>query len=279
MWNIEWSKLSARIAALLEAATYFVRTVGTGEGDTSNMTNELLRNAKETVDRIKTFSNNHGPQIPESAREALDRFVTLYNGQFPNTSGGLPATQGALTLLASFRGEFNYLVNDAEAVGRSLVVRAFTHLQRSIVADAVIRERWKVAFDQGETACERLGAAHFLLHGVWAFKASATGERTDLVFGVPLIVTNEVRTAADTLVLTEWKVVKHKSEMASQADQALKQARRYSSGILAGFELSSRRYLVIVSDDFLPPPENEQEGSVLYQYVNVAVSPSVPSKT
>ena len=276
MWNIEWSKLSARIAGLLEAATYFVRT---GEADTSNITNELLRKARDTVDRIKTFSNNHGPQIPQSAREVLDRFVTLYNGQFPNTSGGLPATAGALTLLACFRGEFDYLVSDAEAVGRSLVARAFTHLQRSIVADAVIQDRWKAAFKQGETACEKLGAVHFLLHGVWAFKASATGGRTDLVLGVPLPVTDEVRTAADTLVLTEWKVVKDKGEMESQAKQALQQARRYSSGVLAGFELSTRRYLVIVSDDFLALPENKQDGSVVYEYVNVAVSPSVPSKT
>jgi len=169
-------------------------------------------------------------------------------------------------------------VNDAEAVGRSLVARAFAHLQRSIVADSVVQDRWKKAFDEGETACEKLGAVQFLLHGVWAFKASATGERTDLVFGEPLVVENEVRTAADTLVLTEWKVVKDQRELTLKANQALEQARRYSGGILAGFELSSRRYLVIVSSDLLPMPALKQEGGVIYEYVNLAVSPSVPSK-
>lgn len=278
MWNIEWTALSARIAALLEAGTYFVRTVGTGESDNYGLTDELLRNAKETVDRIKIFESNHGCQIPESAREALIRFLTQYNAHFPNMSGGLPATQGALTLLASFRGEFDYLVNDAEAVGRSLVARAFAHLQRSIVADDVVRQRWQTAFDEGETAVEKLGGVQLLLHGVWAFKASATGERTDLVLGIPLAVTNEVRRAANTLALTEWKVVNDNSELESKRNQALEQARRYSSGILAGFELSSRRYLVIVSGDFLTLPSPSRENSAVYEYLNVAISPTVPSK-
>jgi hypothetical protein len=260
MWNMEWSALSVRIASLIEAGTYFIRTIATGENDHYSITDELMRNAKDVVLRLYRLQENYGAQLPQPARVCLCQFITQYNGLFRNVAGGLPATQGALTLLASFRSEFSYLLTDTDAVGQSLVVRASMHLQRSIVADPSVKESWNRAFSQGETACERLGATHLLLHGVWAFKASEAGERTDLVLGVPLSVNNEVLTSAATLVLTEWKVVRAKTELNEKAQQAHYQAQRYSSGILAGFELSSRRYLVIVSSDWLAIPSSFQEG-------------------
>ena len=39
---------------------------------------------------------------------------------------------------------------------RSLVFRAFTHLQRTIVADRFARTVWEEAFQAGETECEQL---------------------------------------------------------------------------------------------------------------------------
>jgi hypothetical protein len=48
---------------------------------------------------------------------------------------------------------------------------------------------------------EKLGAAHLLLHGIWAFKVSATGERTDLVPGEKLEITPQVEAASEALVL------------------------------------------------------------------------------
>ena len=111
-------------------------------------------------------------------RSCLARFV---NGQLPELSRGLHGMHAALSALASFRAEFSYLLTDTNAVGRSLVAWAFTNLQRSIVADEVFGNRWRAAFNAGEIVCEKLGSCHLLLHGVWAFKASAQGERTDLV--------------------------------------------------------------------------------------------------
>jgi hypothetical protein len=58
---------------------------------------------------------------------------------------------------------------------------------------------------------------------------------------------NEVRPAADALVLTEWKIVRAETELESKAQEAYDQARMYSSGSLAGFELSSRRYFLKVA--------------------------------
>jgi len=275
MWQTEWRALSARIEALREAATFFWLSGAEGDGVCY-----LTSNTEEVVRRIDEFQNSHGSLIPTAALRCLADFVDTYHRWHPKNKAGtsIRQVQFAVTALASFRAEFNYLLADSQAIGRSLVARAFQHLQRSIVADRRIRESWQDAFKEGELACEKLGACHLLLHGVWAFKAHAEGERTDLVLGTPLQITSEIRAAADTLALTEWKVVRNKGELDKKCQEALDQARCYGGSILAGFELSSRRFLVIVSEDWLPKRAPQLHGSVTYEFVNVAVSPSKPSK-
>lgn len=49
---------------------------------------------------------------------------------------------------------------------RNVSDRAIAHLQRSIAVDEALREKWKTAFDHHETACEKLGAVHLLLHSI-----------------------------------------------------------------------------------------------------------------
>jgi hypothetical protein len=157
------------------------------------------------------------------------------------------------------------------------VERAFIHLQRSIIADRTVHATWHSAFEDGETACEKLGAAHLLLHGIWGFKANAEGERTDLILGQRLQIDSQVERASDALVLTEWKVVRDANELVGKAQEAFDQARRYSEGSLAGFELASRRYLVIVSTPRLEMPSDRTQDLVTYQHINVAVGPATPS--
>ena len=85
--------------------------------------------------------------------------------------------------MSEFKSEFELTVGGSVEHAKSLVERAFIHLQRTIVVDHDIRKKWKSAFNTGEIACERLGAVHLLSHGIWAFKADALGERTDLILG------------------------------------------------------------------------------------------------
>ena len=90
----------------------------------------------------------------------------------------------------------------------------------------------KRRLEKGETHCEMLGAAHLLSHGIWGFKASAKGERTDLILGEPLTDLSEVESTAEALVLTEWKVVRKSNELQDKAEEALEQAKRYACGVL-----------------------------------------------
>jgi hypothetical protein len=279
MWNSKWKAISARILSLLDAGAFLLRTTEADKSDQCGVAWYLSRNADEVVADLQKLRN--GASLPDTLRESLERFLKEYDSCFgsgkPNRPSKFTELGGVLPVLASFRAEFEYLLADTEIVGRSLSVRAFTHLQRSIVADEAVRERWQKAFEIGETACEGLGACHLLSHGIWAFKTSAMGERTDLVLGTPLAVEDDVRRAASALVLTEWKLVREKGELSEKINEAYLQAKRYSEGILAGFELASRRNLVLVSRDHLPMPNERREAEAIYEYRNLAVSPHSPS--
>lgn len=281
-WHVRWAALSARMASLLETGKFLTSTVGTTSSDHYGVINsEVIPNAAGIFTELQRLRDHHLNEMPPLAANALNTFVNRHRARFQNDASrlsGWPGLQFVVGALSSFRAEFSDLLADTEAIARSLTLRAFLHLQRSIVADTDFKERWQRAFNLREVACEKLGAVHLLSHGIWAFKVDAIGERTDLVLGEPLAVTPEVRTSSEALVLTEWKLVDSPSDMEKQAEQALTQARKYSVGALAGFELSSVRFLILVSEDRLAPPPDVLEGGVVYRYVNVAVRPKVPSR-
>jgi hypothetical protein len=283
VWITEWQAISARIAGLVGAGTFFLQTK---ENDDFNVSDDLIQNATRVAKNIVVFRAEYADLLPAHALKCLNNFVAAYDRQFyilptdkvspkPNGFSGVTV---AITTLESFRIEFNHLLADIDELTRSLTVRAFLHLQRSIVADSSIRDRWVAAYKAGETACEKLGACHLLIHGIWAFKAVGIGEQTDLVMNEPLIVNDDIRRASHGLVLTEWKVVRTAEQLKSHCAAAYKQAVRYNLGILAGFPVASTRYLVMVSEDSMKMPDTTIEGSMTYEYRNVAVNPNAPSK-
>ena len=156
---------------------------------------------------LKEFSHAYGEILPSVASKRLQIGLTQINdvggSNFESWTTGVSVSM----VLMGLRAEVSANLFEREAAGRKHTERAFEHLQRSIVADESYRERWNTAYNAGETACERLGAVHLLLHGIWAFKAHAEGERTDLVLQDKLAVPRAEK-VADTLVLTEWKLAK-----------------------------------------------------------------------
>jgi len=271
MWRTD--ALSARIAAFLEAAQFLLSTGGPRQE--FHGANELAESGKRIAEHLGRFHVAHGQTIPESAAKALAGWNALDRNWGGGTAAHVQVQHLAVTL-ATLRAEMNHLLSSADVIGRSLVARAFQHLQRSIIADEAVRSAWQTAYATGETSCERLGACHLLLHGIWAFKAMTGSERTDLVLGEPLRITEGVRAAAEVLVLTEWKVLKN-AGLPELCQRARKEAGIYAASVLAGFELASRRYVVIVSRGRQTMPEPEPDGDVTYEYLNVAVDPASPS--
>lgn len=291
-WQKDWELISERIGSLVRMLQAYngglgvlgsfsaVRVAG-NSNDLPETTGEIYRSADDAYMRLIKF-REHEAALPQLARHRLSELVNDLFRRYPNArerdfKPTYDQTLAFVISLAAFSSEFSLLLADTEASQRSMVDRAFFHLQRSIVADELFAARWRSAFADGETACERLGAVHLLVFGIYAFKANSAGERTDLVLGESVIVP-QVEGFADALILTEWKKVANPANIAEKAEQAFEQARLYSSGSLAGFELGSRRYLILVSEQRLLMPDERADGPVTYEYRNIAVSPDTPSR-
>ena len=284
MWKLEWDALSIRIAGIIEASTFLFQTAQAGESDSAYSTNILLENCAETAQAVQAMLR-YGDALPPQAKDALTRFDKWWRDTTVNnwlsSPGGFPAVQAAVVLLASIRSELDHLLANHDQIIRSHVVRAFQHLQRSLIVDETLRLKWIEAFEKpraGETSCEQLGGVHLLLHGIWAFKVSAIGERTDLVLGTRLVVDQTVIASTHGLVLTEWKLVRGGDDPEEKKDEAIAQASLYSEGSLAGYELASERYLVLVGKEEFVVPEDTTVGNVRYRVVPLILNKRSPSK-
>jgi len=147
--------------AATQLAQPAVYAVGGDYGGVINTT--VIPNCRGIVRELTKLHSEHASELPPLAATALETFLRT-QANFEGLSGW-PGLQFAIGALGSFRAEFTYLLADTEAVARSLTLRAFTHLQRSIVADETVAARWRSAFaeSQAERACEKLGAVHLLL--------------------------------------------------------------------------------------------------------------------
>jgi hypothetical protein len=118
-------------------------------------------------------------------------------------------------------------------------------------------------------------AVHVLLHGIWAFKANAKGERTDLVYQEPITDFGNVERSAEGLVLTEWKKAKVGDDPTRCFEEAAQQGTLSAQGALAGFELTACRYALVVSKRRVAAPDDRREGYVTYHHVNISVDPDL----
>jgi hypothetical protein len=284
-WREEWRGLGDRIDGVIATTRLYSEITGAGREDTVGVVDEIWKNLEDTFQEIISFNTHYRRILPEFAGARLQDWINHHNVQFQQRDHRTVGFRGVAiraSALASFKVEFVHALADRQAAARSLVERAFIHLRYSIIADRHIRESWAEAWnDPGETGCEKLGAAHLLLHGIWAFKANAEGGRTDLVLGQPLKITPLIESIAEALVLTEWKVAKKPAAVQQQIEAALRQLKAYAAEILAGFELASHRYVVVVTEDSVPEsdwPQDRSENDISYRFRNIAVRPSAPSK-
>ena len=185
---------------------------------------------------------------------------------------------GSLGYSIGFETEMSFILSDVQESIRAISERAFSHMRRSIVADSDFRAKWNKAYKHGEVACEKLGAVHLLLHGIWAFKVDATGARTDLVYQEPPTDLINLQKYAEGIVLTEWKKANRGDNSQRRFKEARLQASSYAQGALSGIELTNYRYAVVVSYEDIEVPEDMREGNVVYRHINIPVAPRPPSQ-
>ena len=164
-WLTEWKTISAQIQGLFEVSRFYFETLGQAQKDAYSVGyRELVPHIKKIQATLKKFKDTYKESIPPSAAESLD---AVFNNRIPKYQKELKEIQAInyvqvmVTLLVSFRAEFEYHLADTAAVARRLSERAFIHLQRSIVAGSELRQKWNKAFNEDEPACENLGPSSF----------------------------------------------------------------------------------------------------------------------
>lgn len=275
-WRDEWVAIAARIDGVLGAGQFYVRAMTINSQDPYKVHSRvLIPEAIAIIEELKLFRGKFQKVVCVRATESLDRFLSRVGPK--EDQRPLTGTDGCfyyLTSLASIRSELQYHFSDFQSIAHKKTEKAFCHLKQTIVADNAVADSWRNAFDQGETYCENLGAAHLLLHGIWGFKVSAPGARTDLIFND----SQDIENIADVLVLTEWKKVTDKQNAEIIAAGARNQCKHYSDGLLTGITLSQYRYIVLVSRDHLPRFDDVVEDTVSYRHINIPVRPSTPAR-
>ena len=299
-YRTEWDAISQYIKGLMEAGSMIIQLRNEGAAAPQNELKAfIMPSAMEIFNRINQFKTAYTSQLPIEATAAIETFLKRHQGKFYDLEKKLksPSTESfkdsycyCVPCLATFRSEMNYLLSDTQAVIRRITERAFIHLQQSIVVDGDVRSKWKHAFDEsprGEPSCEKLGAVHLLLHGIWSFKAHSTAAETDLVLGEPLDLVRGgqldpgvVARSAEGLVLTEWKALTSddNSERDRKAKVAFEQAKLYNGGVLGAVELRNYRYLVLVSRKRIVIPDPREDAGITYRHINIAVDPGAVSK-
>ncbi|HLE64359.1 MAG: hypothetical protein A3F74_05925 [Betaproteobacteria bacterium RIFCSPLOWO2_12_FULL_62_58] len=278
----QWEALSARITGLHRTGQLHVQCLQINSGDMFNRAVQLREQCEAVLVELRRFRETYASLLPLAALRCIDDFINRNAELITNKDANRPSRQeqvwAALVLLSTLEAELTFLLSDTQERVRTRSERAFAHLQRLIIVDADPRNKWSAAFAEGEVACEKLGAVHLLMHGIWAFKVSATGARTDLVFQEPEADTTDVRRYADGIVLTEWKKANNNEQAVQRFAEARVQARLYAQGVLAGSELTSYRYLVVVSGRQVAVPADVSEQNVIYRHINIAVDPLPPSR-
>jgi hypothetical protein len=240
----QWKALSGRIHGLIQAGTLYAQYLHVRSSDSYGSSKRLREQSKDVLNEILALQAGFRESLPLTAIAAIDKFVTTSGKLITDAADIYDAAQeqvwAFLVALAAFEAELSFFLSDNQESIRTRSERAFHHLQRSIVADEDFRRKWQNAFEAGEVPCERLGAVHLLLHGIWAFKVDAVGARTDLVFQEPAELRGVQRYAAG-LVLTEWKKAATANEADQRFQEARSQAKRYSQGPLLGTELTHLR--------------------------------------
>ena len=272
----QWKALSARIRGLSEAAEFDHRLFA------NNNTGDwqfLSLHAAEIVGALKGLKATLEEADHATAALAVERVLDHNKIKMLQTLSEYgdnreKIVRSCVVALRAFEAEMTFLLSDTQQNMRTRSERAFRHLNWQIAVDDEVRDKWRTAFTEGETQCEKLGAVHLLWHGIFAFKIDANKGRTDLVFGEPL---DGQETYADALVLTEWKKAT-KGDAGKKFGQAVKQAEKYAHGPLAENELRSYRYAIVVTEQQVERPPDHTHDGVTYRHVNIAVDPHTPSR-
>jgi hypothetical protein len=274
----QWATLTFRLSSFLEVHERFARLPSNAVNGSQEKA--LLASAVALARDFLSFRSTLATSWPDGSLQDFDdaRLRELAEGALDQSVATMRAANTAeLALrLSLLRNDLDVVLGDGQEAIRSRTERAILHLQWSIQTTEPVRKAWIDAFEKDEAACEALGATHLLAHGIFAFKATSSAARTDLVFHEP-VNTDVAYAVAEGLVLTEWKRLTDPRKLNASIDSADVQADLYGTGVLGGSELRRIRYVVVVSKEQVHMPEDTIRQGYLIRHLNIAVHPDAPS--
>lgn len=176
--------------------------------------------------------------------------------------------------LSNLKNLFNKYFSDYTQYTVTKTDDALAHLQSMItIGDEQYRKNWD--WGHNENHYEKFGAAQFLLHRIWSFKAYSPKSRTDLI----------LIDAEKTFVLTEWKKYDKSKSLDRLIQDAVGQIKEYVSPHLHKFPFEPVCYLIIVSQKSCKKEIEQIEISInsnqkkpKIKIVNIVCKPNTPSQ-
>jgi hypothetical protein len=277
-----WAALATQVRSLQRAGELYGLFQSYHSEDSYGAGEFLREQCGALVYALEQFRRDFADSLPPVATTRIDHFLgTRLVEAAKDASTNQRGARGALVGLAALEAEVTFLLAGRQEQIRARSERALLHLQRILAVDLDVSTKWKKAFNTNEMACERLGSVHLLSHGIYAFKVDAAGARTDLVFNEPP-PDALLAQAVEGMVLTEWKITKDAKGAVAAVAEARAQADLYSQGALAGLELRSHRYIIVVTVKELPfgtlGADHRTAAGIIYRYINIVIEPEVPSK-
>lgn len=276
----QWNTLSRRIHGLVRAADLHARFLAVSRVDSYKAAIYLHRQSLQVFDSLQYFLNHFREVLPSPVTDSIDGFIADNKVYIKDPKLGEQQEElvrATLVKLSAFETQVSFLLSDTQESLHARSELAFSHLQRLLVVDEGLREKWKLAFGKREEECEKQGAVHLLWHGIWAFKAHAEKGATDLVFQEPIRDLRDTPRGSQGLVLTEWKKADQENAQ-EKFQEACNQAELYSQGMLAGVELRDYRYAVVVSEAEVTVPDDYTKSGVTYRHINLVIDQKTPSK-
>lgn len=288
MWDLQWSRIDNKINGLVEAAHLVFQVQPKGLNVQSfdwpltvaSIRDTLVPLCMEVRTDAQSLHDLWHKNLPQEVLVVLSSFLSGIPLNLELKEDHVTRTfLDLLTRIAAFRTKINFLLATPERQAVRRIRRAFRHLQWSIATSERTREDWQEAFEQGEEACERMGATHLLSQGIWAFKVSTPEARTDLILRGLSGTEPSPEREADFMLLTEWKLTKKNTDHEPLIRAGIAQAALYGGGVFHGIEVLSHRFVIIVSRETYGEPEMRMEAGTAYHVISLAVSPLTPSVT
>ncbi len=226
--------------------------------------------------RITSDAKEIAKLIPDSSQ--IEKAIKFDNPDF-NFISRLP------NYLSNLKNVFNKYFADYTRFVVTKIDDALAHLQLMIaIDDEQYRKNW--AWGHNEPHYEKFGAAHFLLHRIWSFKARRTKSETDLILIDAVGEEHFSRELREkTFVLTEWKKYDKSTSLDKLIQDAVGQIKEYVSPHLHKFPFEPVYYLIIVSQksqkkeiEHFEVSINSNQQKPKIKIINIICEPDRPSE-